>query len=348
MPRVDRVLEDVDLWGEDDAVAASAPPPYPEPEDRGLARRSELGLLQYVEDLVRPGRIIVCAAEEGTGKSFAISGELAIRLACAGGSFAETWPIVERGNVLLLSEMHSDDDFEREEIILESVGLPRSSLEGRLFRLDLMTAANGEPVLADAGWRAFCLGWCQEHQVKTLIFDTGTGATQVDPWGPTMQAVFRNLRLMLSVYPELAIIIVVHCKKPTGKGARAISDVIGEWGRWCDVVLLFERNGADSVRLSTLKRVHQQRVIVASQRDGLLRDVREVHAGGQKVPLKDVVETIRVNPGISIADLALALEVGKATAARYVASAIREGLVNQVHDGPRRTARLFVEVAATC
>jgi hypothetical protein len=103
---------------------AAVAPKFPEPEDRGFAVLSERGKVEYVKDFgVRPGRIVVVAAEEGTGKSHAIVDELALRVAHAGGSFAGTWPIVQRGNVLVLSEMHSDDDWQREEVTLASLDL---------------------------------------------------------------------------------------------------------------------------------------------------------------------------------------------------------------------------------
>jgi hypothetical protein len=35
----------------------------------------------------------------------------------------------------------------------------------------------------------------------------------VDPWGPDIQAIFRGLRAMQEVYPDLAIVLVVHLKK---------------------------------------------------------------------------------------------------------------------------------------
>jgi hypothetical protein len=132
---------------------------WPLPEDRGVAVLSDLGHTEYVEDLVRPGRIIVWAAEEGSGKSFAVDGELAIRIAVAGGSFAGTWPVAQTGPVLVLSEMHSDDDFLREQTVLASLGLERGALTDRYYRLPLMTAAGGKPALTVPEWRTWITDW---------------------------------------------------------------------------------------------------------------------------------------------------------------------------------------------
>lgn len=301
---------------------------YPEPEDRGHAVLSPMGDVEYVKDLARPGRIVVVPAEEGTGKTVAILGELAIRYAVAGGSFAETWPIVEQGRVLVLSEQHPDDDYRNEARVLEALGHTRSDLEGRLFRLSTMTAAGERPPLMDAEWRSWVVDWMRDHDVRMFIVDTATGATQVDPWGKDMQTVYRALRGMVEALPDLVIVLLMHLKKPTGRGERRISDVLGEWGRWCDVILLMEGDGEGRVRLSTRKRVRQQRRILAMQRDYLLVDPIDLTQAGPvtKVAPATVLAAIAARPGITYADLGAALEVSKDTARRY-AQALGEAVI---------------------
>jgi len=171
---------------------------FDEPEDRGLASLSALGEVEYVEDLVRPGRIVVVAAEEGTGKSYAITGELGIRLATAGGSFAGTWAVLVQGPVLVLSEMHSDDDYVREAQILEALELSRDALVGRYWRLALFTAAGDQPALLADDWLVWVTAWMRDRGVLALIVDTATGASQVDPWGKDIQGVYRRLRALLT------------------------------------------------------------------------------------------------------------------------------------------------------
>jgi DNA-binding MarR family transcriptional regulator len=308
-----------------------ADPSWPQPEDRGLAHLSSLGEVEYVEDIVRPGRIIVVAAEEGTGKSYAIAGELAIRLAVAGGSFAGTWPVLDVGPVLVLSEMHADDEFAREDVILDTLELQRTQLVGGLYRLPIMTAAGTEPALKSDEWRAWITGWLRDMHALAMIVDTATAASNVDPWGPDIQAVYRGLRAMLEAYPQLAIILVVHLKKPQGRGERRLSDVLGEWGRWCDVILLMENDGAslERVKLSVRKRVRRERRIIATKRDGLLVDPEEVQAAGPKVPMADVVAIIAAEPGISQKQLAARLEVAEGTARTYVKTAEQAGQVRR-------------------
>jgi hypothetical protein len=314
---------------------------WPLPEDRGTATLSELGGIEYVEDLIRPGRIVVVAAEEATGKSYAISGELAIRQAVAGGSFAGTWPILQTGPVLVLSEMHADDDFAREEVILGSLDLTRESLAGRYYRLTLASAAHDKPVLQVPEWRQWITAWLRDHNALLAVFDTATGAAQIDPWGVDIQAVYRSLRVMLEEYPELAIVLIVHLKKPQGRGERRISDVLGEWGRWCDVLLLMERDGETRVKLTTRKRVRSERRIVATKRDGLLVDPQELEGSGPKVPIGTVVAAIASAPGIDATTLAATLGVTKRTAQRYAAEAENDGQARHDNGGPKGGFRYF-------
>jgi hypothetical protein len=292
---------------------------FAEPEDRGAATLSELGEVEYVEDLIRPGRIVVVAAEEGTGKSYAIGGELGIRVATAGGSFAGTWPILRSGPVCYLSEMHPDDDYQRESEILDSLGLTRDDLRGRYYRLPVLTAAGDAPALQVPAWRTYFTEWAREKGALLAIFDTATAAARVDPWGDKLQAVYRDLRLMTDAYPELAIVLIVHLKKPSSRGERRLTDVLGEWGRWNDVTLLLEASGEDRVKLTTRKRVRHQRRVLALKRGGLLVEPADISDGAApKVPIADVEAAIRAEPGISIKRLAARLGVAHVTARKYV------------------------------
>ena len=338
----DRVRELVANAG--DVPHLADPPAFAEPEDRGAAVLSELGTTEYVEDLIRPGRIVVWAAEEGAGKSYTVDGELGIRVAVAGGALAGTWPILERGPVLVLSEMHADDDYAREASILEALELERQALTGRYYRLPLMTAAGGPPVLTVAAWREWVTGWLRDRGALLLIVDTATGATQVDPWGSAIQAVYRDLRAMLEAYPRLAVVLVLHLKKPQGRGDRRISDVLGEWGRWCDVIMLQEADGTARTKLATYKRIRRQRRIVATRADGLLVDPVDLDAAtGAKVKPDAVLAAIEAAPGLTFAELGAALGVSHKTAKRYVAQLGEavDAIPGTARSGPGAAARLY-------
>ncbi len=319
-------------------------PPFPEPEDRAAATLSPLGETEYVGDLVRPGRIVVWAGEEGSGKSYAVAGELAIRVAVAGGALAETWPVLLTGPVLVVSEMHADDDYAREQKVVDSLGLDRSALAGRSYRLSALTAAHGEPILDVQAWRDWIIEWLRAHGAKVLIIDTATSATRVDPWGNDMHELFRNLRMMLEAIPELAIILTVHLRKPQGAGRRRISDVMGEWGRWSDVLVLQEADGSSlsRARLTVRKRVRVERSITVTKSGGLLVDPRDTdEASGPKVPLPDVIAAIVSAPGTTVAKLAERLGVSPSTAADYARMAESTGSVERRATGPRGQLRLY-------
>ncbi len=315
---------------------------WPEPEDRGLAVLSDLGETEYVADLIRPGRIALWAAEEGSGKSYSVDGELGIRVAVAGGSFAGTWDVLQTGPVLYLSEMHADDDFTREATVLESLGLQREQLVTRYFRLPLMMAAGGKPALMVSEWRAWAVEWLRARRAVLLIFDTATGATQVDPWGSQIQGVYAGLRAMLEAYPALAIVLVVHLKKPQGHGERRLSDVLGEWGRWNDVTVLQENDGTSLARsrLTVRKRVRHERRIVAAKVGGLLVDPVDLdETKSTKVAADAVLAAILAAPGVTLAELGAILEVSRDTASNYV-KALGEA-VRTEKTGPKGAVRVF-------
>lgn len=315
-PRDDPAFENGWLTPDSIALAAHG---FPEPEDRSTAALSEFGDHECVQDLLRPGRIHVLAAEEGSGKTY-LAKEIGLRVAGAGGHVAGTWRVLLTGPVLNLSEMHRDDDFEYEQTVLDSLGVQRSALAGRYYQLSLMTAAHGEPALMHREWRAYITAWLRRHGVRLLIVDTATGATLIDPWGKAIQQVYRDLRVMLSEVPELAILLILHLKKPQGRGERRISDVLGEWARWCDVLILLENAGAGRTKVSTHKRLHNQKRIVATRSGGLLIDPQELTEGtpSRKVAPDRVLAVIAAQPGIGYLRLAEELGVAKSTAENYV------------------------------
>ena len=174
----------------------------------------------------------------------------------------------------------------------------------------------------DAAWRAYIIDWLRDHEALLLVVDTATGATRIDPWGEKIQQLYADVRAMLEAYPALAVILVVHVRKPSGHGPRQLSDVLGERGRWNDVTVLQENDGAslERAKLTVRKRVRQERRIVATKAGGLLIDPKDAaRPAGPQVPAERVVEAVRAHPeGISYVDLGAALGVGKDTASRYV------------------------------
>lgn len=308
------------------------------PQDRASATKSEYGDIEYVEDLIRPGRIITVAAEEGTGKTFAFQGELGIRLALGIGSFAETWPIRTSGPVLFLSEMPEDEDFDREEMILESLGHTRSDLAGKYYRQNLHTAAGGVPVLDSPEYIAELIDWINENGIIVLMLDTASNATDSEAWGAPMRQVMRNLRRVQASCPQLAILLVVHMKKPSGaRGApsiRGLDAVMGEWGRFNDVTVLMMNDGGDltRVRLATRKRVRHQRHLILTKRGGLLVEPMDLETAAKpqkKVSDEGQLAIIEDRPGITILQFASSLGVTKNTAKNYSESLEKANLIRR-------------------
>jgi hypothetical protein len=319
---------------------------WPPLEDWGLATPSALAQQQYVEDLgVRPSRILLVGAVEGVGKTYAIDGELAIRLAVAAGRFAGTWPVLRTGAVVTLSEMHRDDDLLYRDTVLASLKLTPAALVGRYWHQSLMLAAGGEPALVSAAWRNRIIADCREKQAIALIIDTATTASGgLEPWGPKLIALFHEMRVMLQVYPELAIVLVVHLRKPNGRarGERAITDVLGDWSKWCDALVLMVDVGRHSRKLSTFKRIGRPRRVIAERQGGLLvrpQDVTDKGTGGPKVATDRFVEAIRRHAGITLEELSAALKVTQKTIKGYAAAAEAEGLIRSARD-PGRYGKL--------
>jgi hypothetical protein len=290
------------------------------PWDRGHARRSyEMeGHQDYVEDLVRPGRITCVAAEEGAGKSYAIDFELGIRVAVAGGSFAQTWPIRERTGVVYVSEQHEDDDFEREEIVLQALDVPRSALSGHYWRMGMDECEGDKLLLDDPHWLDDIVAWCDQLNVGVLILDTATSATSVEPWGAPFREVIHRLRhavMGVDKYGNLrtlAMILLVHVTKPRTPSTKVqINRVLGEWGRWSDIVLTMEKVGSEHVRLTTAKRIRQPRSIIARQSNGLLIEPTTPGTSKASQSIGKIVELVTTHDGMSLAELALGLGVSK-------------------------------------
>jgi hypothetical protein len=328
------------------------------PWDRGgIQRGSELRGREYVEDLVRPGRITCVAAEEGVGKSYAIDFDLGIRVAVAGGSFAGTWPIREHTGVLYVSEQHEDDDLEREEVVLRALEVPRSALSGRYWRVGMDEVSGEKLLLDDPKWLDDIVAWCEELHVGVLIFDTATSATSVEPWGAAFREVIHRVRAAVSGYDKydypcaLAMLLLVHVTKPRASSPSSklqINRVMGEWGRWSDIVLTMERAGSEHVRLTSAKRIRTPRTILVRQRDGLLVDPTTPGTSKASQSIGRVVELVSAHDGMSLAELALGLGVSKKTAERYAHEAeAAHAITLEKIDSPPRIALYLAENGLT-
>lgn len=318
---------------------------FPEPLDRSQAVPSPFHGVEYIEGLVRPERITLVAAEEGTGKTFAAI-EAGVRVAVAGGSFAGTWPIHRQGPVVVLSEMHPDDVFDYETDVLASLGLAREALAGRYFGLSIAEAAGGAPPLLNKAWRAFAVDALRRRGAVMLIVDTITMAAPTDPWGEQLLELFSSLRAMSAACPGLAIVLLIHFKKPqgSGKAERPLSDVLGWFGRFADVVLLMSSASGKKVKLQTRKRI-RERVIVAAKQGGLLVDPVEVDTSAPVIKARadEVLAAVASSPGITYEELAAHFTASEKTIKTRLKDLAEEGRirVERPPTGAQRRAQVY-------
>jgi hypothetical protein len=329
-------------------------PSWEAPEDRSKAEPSEFVGIDYIQDYLRPNRLHLIAAEEGTGKSLHAL-ELALRVAVpeiADQRLAGYFQVNQQGHgaVLYASEMSADEDFEREEMLLAALGIERDHLEKRYYRINLDSAAGGQPILDTAKWREQLVEWANkpEIQLKLLVIDTATMATGVEPWGQDLTSVKRNLTAIINACQGLAIVLLVHMKKPAGRAGntnRQLHEVLGDWGKWMDIVILLESEGQDRVKLSTRKRLPTLHRLILTKRDGLLVDPIDLDDPSAIKPSSKISEegqmaVIETAPGISVTDFANRIGVTKPTARAYVEKLKAGGLVLTT-DGPRKSVLVF-------
>jgi hypothetical protein len=198
-------------------------------------------------------------------------------------------------------------------------------------------------VLDSDDWRDWCVELCLKHSIKLLVFDTATNATEAEPWGLALRNVIRYLRDIIDQVPGLAVVLTMHLKKPQARGsaARRITDIMGDWGKWCDVLLLMEDDSSERTKLTTMKRVTNHRRITALRRGGLLVEPQDIaeRGSGPRVDNETVVHTVRDNPNMTYQELADELHVTKRTAQNYVKDA--GDAIDQAATGPRGQVRLF-------
>jgi Bifunctional DNA primase/polymerase, N-terminal/AAA domain len=218
-----------------------------------------------IEGLVRPKGIVVLAGPEGLGKSW-MRVELAIRLTTGTGSLFDVYPIKGQHFVLLLDEENGEDiEFEREDEVLDALGLTRADLGGRYLRqsfgmTDLETKEGREAFETRIDAAA----------PEVVIIDTG-GVTVSEEHG---SAFMQTMRYVRSVSEALSIVVifVVHLVKPLHeakeralamKAGRTLAEVMGHWGRHADSVWQLSDAGDGKLHFHVRKRWGESYSILA-------------------------------------------------------------------------------------
>jgi putative DNA primase/helicase len=219
-----------------------------------------------VEGVLRPGRLLVLASQEGVGKSYARK-ELALRLATGTGSLFGHYPIPHPVRVLLVDVENGDEEeTRREEEVLDRLDIRRAAL-GDYWRVSLEGLS-----LAEAADQLYILDEVRSIGPGVVIFDTGSSMV-ADEWGRELKVAVRFLRGLARQY-GCGVVVVVHLVKPN-RQAKAkdapehgteLADVMGQWTRQADSVALMAATSApDRIRWTMRKRVPGSMLILAPE-----------------------------------------------------------------------------------
>ena len=254
-----------------------------------------------VVDLLRPKYLAVLASTEGVGKSN-IRLELGIRYACGHGALFDTYPMGKPGTVLVFDEENGPrEEWRREEAMLASLGLTRSLhmvLYNRIHYsgLDLENAVHQtvfDRLLA-------------EHQPQLVILDTA-GAMVGEEHGKDFKKVMAFLKAMKEKH-DCAIVLVVHLVKPprdaklVGKPMeRVITDVMGQWTRSADVLMLVSETEDDNVILFRVRK-RVDRSDITLKRDTVDAPDRWARVDAKRLPPTVVAKEEYANILIAISE----------------------------------------------
>lgn len=267
-----------------------------------------------VEDLVRPGSIVVLAAPEGLGKT-RMAQELAIRCAAGRGAVFGRYRVPRPIRVALIDEENGEAQLWREEeAVLAALDVSRAALDG-LWRVSFAGLH-----LARPDRQAWLRAQLHRARPELVIIDTG-GAVVDDEWGPSLKDGIRFLRELIRDF-GCAFVILVHLTKPgrersPGAGGErihgsALSDVMGQWTRHADVVLVASDLGADRVRLAVRKRITPSTVILAKA-GGLWNYVADADAPVSRERTEDRVLAAIAAGAATALEIAELLEMPKRT-----------------------------------
>ena len=249
-----------------------------------------------IQNLIRPRSLVVLASTEGLGKS-RIRKELDIRLAAGMGPFLGFFSIAAPARVVEFdAEQGEDLEYELEDKVLATLELDRGALGDRLIRYSFpgftLSTPEGLAVLDAALER-------DRPQLATL--DTAGMFLDGEEWGKELRNALKELIKRTQRF-ECSFLLVVHLVKPSREGRgkpqdgqrRALTDVMGQWGRQATTVMLMSgAAGEDRVHLDVYKRVPNVRLMLA-QKDELW----EVVASGDGGTLE-----ARLNLGLDRTDM---------------------------------------------
>lgn len=237
-----------------------------------------------IEGLMRPKGIVILAGPEGLGKSW-MRVELAVRLTTGTGSLFDVYPIKGKHALLLLDEENGEDiEYEREDEILDALGLTRADLGGNYMRMSF-----GMTDLETKEGRLAFETRIDAVLPAVVIIDTG-GVVVSEEHGSLFMQTMRYVRAV-SERLGIVIIFVVHLVKPLHadkekalavKTGRTLAEVMGHWGRHADSVWQISDAGDGKLHFHVRKRWGESYSILARD-NSLFRAVKVITPTGASV-----------------------------------------------------------------
>ncbi len=315
-------------------------PGRPEPRPRSEADpAAALADTWRIDGLLRPGRLLVVAAAESTGKSY-VRVEMAIRLSTGSGALFNHYRIPERVRVVSFDvENGEEEETRREEEALATLGLERTALTD-YWGVSLEGLSLGQP-----DDQAYIRTSIEQIQPDVAFFDTGSSMVG-DEWGTELKEAIRFLRGLAREYGT-SVVVFVHLVKPakagSGKAASkpeaqhgtALRDVMGQWTRQADTVAMMADAGAER-RLWTVRKRAPHSQLVLRINDGTF-DVVQITAGEDLgVSTMERVHRCIATGQADAGAIATYLEVSERTVWRHVAKLREAGRIGA--EGPLRVS----------
>jgi hypothetical protein len=335
----------------DDARRHAPEPEAAEPAERPWPRprsvvdpAAAMADVWHTDGIARPGRLVVIAAAEGVGKSYARL-EWSIRLATGHGALFNHYRIAKACRVLTFDvENGEEEETRREEEVLARLGLARSDL-GDYWSVSLEGLQ-----LIDPADQVYIRAAIERSSPAVVFFDTGSSMVG-DEWGAELKAAIRFLRGLARQF-GCTVVVLVHLVKPVraasnGKANRkppegsqhgtSLSDVMGQWTRQADTVAMMASTGGDRVVWTVRKRAPHSQVVLRAE--GGTFDIVQVLAGEDLgVGIMERIHGCIATGYADTASIAAYLEIAERTVFRHLAKLRKAGRV--APDAPLRLSEV--------
>jgi hypothetical protein len=270
-----------------------------------------------VEHLIRPGTITMLAGPPGSAKSF-LSRQLALASAAGLADFLGHYAITRRLAVGIVDEDNGEaEEYRREVGLLDHLGVLRSDVEGS-FRISHAGVRLDHP-----DWQQWLRALIEEYRLDLLILDPVSEMHDGDELRKDMRPMLRFLKELRRDFPNLAIVLVHHTRKPAPAdraAPRTLEDVRGQWGQSPDVIVLVSPLGERRYRWEVHKRVPYSALILEQLNAGAVGKIADETTATRRQASTDDRVLAAIDAG---AESAEQVQVGTGIPERTVWAAIR-------------------------